>query len=243
MATNGYFSTGTFEFLTDLKANNNREWFTANRTRYEEHVKAPALRLIEDFAAPLEELSPHFQATRGSLFRIHRDTRFSPDKSPYKTSVGIHFRHEDSENVHVPGYYLHLEPGGVFAGFGVWHPDSDTLRSIRDHIVAKPEAWKRASRRKEVREVFQLEGDRLSRAPKGYEANHPLVEDLKFKDFVAITRLPESFATDPELANRLFHLWGLGTLFMRFLCDAVGVPFAARGAARPAVHEAAPPVS
>jgi uncharacterized protein (TIGR02453 family) len=226
MANTGYFTEHTFDFLTDLRANNNRDWFTANKTRHEEFVKAPALRLIQDFSAPLEELSPHFRATPNSLFRIHRDTRFSADKSPYKTHAGIHFRHEASSNVHAPGYYLHLEPGGVFTGFGIWHPDSATLSAIRDRIVAKPEAWKRASRGKEFREAFELSGDRLTRPPKGYDANHPLVDDLKFKDFVAMRKLPEEFAIGPDLTARLSDLWQTGTAFMRFLCDSLGIPFA-----------------
>src|SRR5919202_3583155 len=123
------FGEELFEFLADLQANNDREWFSANRRRYEEHLLEPALDFVEAFAPRLEELSPHFRAdaraSGGSLFRIHRDTRFSKDKSPYKTNVGIHFRHERAKDAHAPGYYLHIGPEDVFAGGGIWHPATD----------------------------------------------------------------------------------------------------------------------
>lgn len=225
MAATPYFTADTFDFLTDLAANNDRDWFEANRSRYEQHVKAPSLRLIDDFAAPLAEISPHFVATPKALFRIHRDTRFSPDKRPYKTHAGIHFRHARAKDVYAPGYYLHLEPGSVFLGLGIWHPDSATLGAIRERIADKPQAWKKASRGNEFREEFQLEGDRLTRPPKGFAPDHPLVDDLKLKDFIGIKRLTEDFALGPDLPRELAHLWAGGTPLMRFLCDAVGAPF------------------
>ena len=104
MSQRPYFTRATFAFLKDLKENNDRDWFAENKPRYEEHVKAAALRLIEDFGPHLRKLSPHFQATPRSLFRIYRDTRFSRDKSPYKTAIGVHFRHERFDHiVHRPG--------------------------------------------------------------------------------------------------------------------------------------------
>jgi uncharacterized protein (TIGR02453 family) len=217
------FTDATFQFLTELADNNKREWFTANQGRYEDHVKGPALRLIGDLAAPLAELNPRFQAGPRSLFRIYRDTRFSADKRPYKTSVGLLFRHENADKMHSPGYYLHLEPGKVFTGFGVWHPDSAMLGAIRDHIVEKPAAWTKASTDRAFREAFEMEGGTLTRPPKGYPADHPLVEDLKRKDFVAMKQLPESFVAEPELPERLIAQWSVGTPLMRFLCEAVGL--------------------
>ena len=111
MAARRYFTIQTFRFLKDLKENNSRPWFHENKGRYEEHVKEPALRFIEDLDPLLQKVSPHFMATPRSLFRIHRDTRFSKDKSPYKTHTGIQFRHEASKDAHAPGFYLHLQPG------------------------------------------------------------------------------------------------------------------------------------
>ena len=116
-----------FDFLRDLRDNNDREWFAANKGRYVTDVRDPMLGFIADFAAPLAEISPHFvadpRANGGSLFRIYRDTRFSRDKTPYKTNVGAHFRHAAGKDAHAPGFYLHLEPGMCFAACGVWRPD------------------------------------------------------------------------------------------------------------------------
>lgn len=225
MATNKYFTGNTIRFLKDLRENNNREWFSKNKSRYEEQLKDPALQLIADCAPECTKISPHFMATPRSLFRIYRDTRFSRDKTPYKTHAGIHFRHDQSKDVHAPGFYLHIEPGSVFAGIGVWHPDAAALKGIRNHIVEEPDAWKRAARTKKFRETFKLEGDRLKRPPKGFDPNHPMIEDLKWKDYLGVARLSQSFATSPALPKELFNIFAAGTPFMRFLCEALGVPF------------------
>ena len=225
MARSPYFSRATFQFLKDLKANNDRDWFKANKDRYEDHVKTPALRLIQDFAGPLSGLSGHFQATPKSLFRIYRDTRFSKDKSPYKTAIGVHFRHERSKNAYAPGYYLHVAPGDVFAGMGIWHPESAALRQIREHIVAEPAAWKKVTGARKLNEQFRFEGDRLKRPPKGFDPEHPLIEDLKWKDFIAVRKLNQAFVTSADLPKELAKLFRSGKPLMGFLCDALGVPF------------------
>jgi uncharacterized protein (TIGR02453 family) len=171
------FTPALFDFLRDLKRNNDRAWFQANRERYEEHVRAPALAFVADAGPHVRKISPHLVAdprpVGGSLFRIHRDTRFSRDKTPYKTAVGIQFRHELGKDVHAPGLYLHLEPGGVFAGGGVWHPDGPTLARIRDRLAADSAAWSRAVGGKGFRSAFRLSGDTLKRAPAGYDPTIP----------------------------------------------------------------------
>ena len=108
-----YFNRAFFRFLEDLKKNNQREWFQANKQRYEDEVRHPAQQFISDFGPQLHKISRHFladpRASGGSMFRIYRDTRFAKDKSPYKTHVGIQFRHKQGKDVHAPGFYLHLE--------------------------------------------------------------------------------------------------------------------------------------
>lgn len=219
------FSNETFLFLKDLQRNNERAWFTANKARYEEHLKAPALRLIEDVAPALRKISARFVATPRSLYRIHRDTRFAKDKSPYKTYAGIHFRHERAKDAHAPGFYFHVEPGNVFAGVGIWHPDAPTLRRIREDIVERPDAWKRASRAKGFTAAFELAGDRLARPPKGFDPEHPLLEDLKRKDYIGLATLDERFALGSKLPKDLAELFTAGKPLMRFLCEALDVPF------------------
>jgi uncharacterized protein (TIGR02453 family) len=142
------FKPRTIRFLEQLKANNNREWFKENKTRYEDDVLDVALRFIISMQDPLAEIAPRFTAvpTRvgGSLMRVYRDTRFSKNKLPYKTNIGIQFRHEQAKDVHSPGYYVHIEPDNVFLGAGMWRPDPDSLRKIRERIAARPREWQRA---------------------------------------------------------------------------------------------------
>ncbi|GMV08022.1 MAG: TIGR02453 family protein [Gemmatimonadota bacterium] len=225
MAAGGYFTAETFRFLKQLAKNNDRDWFAANKPRYEEHVKEPALRLIQDFAPHLAELSPHFHAGPRSLFRIHRDTRFAKDKSPYKTHTGIHFRHDTAKDAHAPGYYFHIQPGEVFLGMGLWHPDAPTLRKIRDHIVEKPAAWKKACKGKKFTGMFVQEGDRLSRVPRGYDPEHPMADELMWKDHFGLRQVDDDFVTSPHLPRELARAYAAGSEYMVFLCEAVGVPF------------------
>ena len=225
MARRRYFSSATFQFLKDLKENNNRDWFAENKSRYEGDLKAPALRVIEDFGPELHKLSPHFMATPRSLFRIYRDTRFAKDKTPYKTAAGLRFRHERSKDAHAPGFYLHVAPGEIFVGVGIWHPDSQALRMIREHIVEDGAAWKRASRGKKFTDAFTLEGERLKRPPRGFDPEHEFVDDLRRKDFIGVQNMTQSFVTSAELPKELARTFRAGVPLMRFLCDAVGVPF------------------
>jgi uncharacterized protein (TIGR02453 family) len=219
------FTKDTFRFLKDLKKNNDREWFADNKKRYEEHLKDPSLRIISAFAPELKKLSPHFMATPRSLFRIYRDTRFGKDKTPYKTHIGLHFRHDRSKDAHAPGFYLHVEPGSAFVGVGIWRPDGPALRAIREHIVEESGAWKKASRAKAFVGTFELSGDRLKRPPKDFDPEHPLIEDLKWKDYIGVAELPDSFVTDPGLPKALAKTFKAGTALMRFLCEALQVPF------------------
>src|SRR5919198_4046037 len=144
-----WFSPAVFSFLRELQDNNTREWFAENKSRYQEDVQEPALEFISDFDPLLRRISPDFRADArpvgGSLFRIHRDVRFSKDKTPYKTHVGIHFRHRSASDAHAPGFYLHLEPGGVFAAAGIWHPDGPSQKLIRTRIGDDARGWKRAT--------------------------------------------------------------------------------------------------
>ena len=134
-----------FAFLRDLSANNNREWFHANKDRYEDAVKEPALEFIQGFGPRLTTISPRFHANAravgGSLFRIQRDTRFSKDKTPYKLNTGLHFRHEQAKTAHAPGFYLHLEPRKCFFGVGLWRPETKVAYDIRAHIDKEAKQW------------------------------------------------------------------------------------------------------
>lgn len=223
------FGTELFAFLADLGANNNREWFAANKHRYDEHLLEPALAFIDAFAPHLAKISPHFRAdarpSGGSLFRIYRDTRFSKDKTPYKTNLGIHFRHERAKDVHAPGYYLHIGPGEVFAGGGIWHPDTDGATRIREAIVADPEGWGRATRKGVFAKRLELGGDSLKRVPPWADPEHPFADDLKRKDFFGWARLSEDDVVAPGFVDEYARICRAAAPLMRFLCDALAVPY------------------
>lgn len=223
------FSPELFAFLRDLAANNDREWFAANRERYAAEVQEPALAFIEDVGLGLSEISRHFVAdartTGGSMFRIHRDVRFSKDKSPFKTQVGIQFRHARSRDVHAPGFYLNLEPGRVFMACGTWRPDRDTLHAIRTAIAARPGRWRAIVEASEFQERFQLGGEALKRPPAGFDRDHPLIEELKRKDFIAGADLSEADAIASGFLDRFLELCGDAGEFMRFLCESARVAY------------------
>ncbi len=218
-----------FDFLRELKANNERPWFEENKARYRAVVRDPMLDFIAAFAGPLAEISPHFNADPRpngvSLFRIHRDIRFSKDKTPYKTNVGAHFRHAAGKDVHAPGFYLHLEPDGCFAGCGVWHPDGTALGNIRRALDEKGEQWSRIVGAERFAETFEMTGAALKRPPRGFDPAHPLIEDLKRKDFVAIARFAEADACRSDFLERYAEIARKGADFVAFLSRAVGVPF------------------
>ena len=224
-----YFTNATFTFLSDLTAHNNRDWFQQNKHKYEDHLKEPAIRFITEFGPHLKKISEHFRAdprpVGGSMFRIYRDTRFSKDKTPYKTHVGIQFRHDLGKDAHAPGFYLHLEHGGCFAGAGMWRPDSPSLKKIREAIVEDPRAWKRTVGARSFEDTYRLEGDRLKRTPRGLDPEHPLAEDLKRKDFVGVAQISKRMATSSDLPQELAAVFRASMPLMKFLCVAVAVPF------------------
>ena len=214
-------TTALFDFLRDLRENNDREWFQANKGRYLAEVRDPMLDFIGAFAAPLAEISPHFVAdprpNGGSLFRIYRDTRFSRDKTPYKTNAGAHFRHAAGKDAHAPGFYLHLEPGMCFAGCGVWRPDGPTVTKIREAIDVERDAWTRVTTARAFTETFELSGDSLKRPPRGYEADHPLVEDLKRKDFIALMSFSEAEVVKSDFLDWFAGIARRGAPLVEFL--------------------------
>lgn len=225
----GYFSATTLKFLTALALNNHRDWFEEHKDAYEALVRNPALELIGDFAPVLKKISAHLVAidkkVGGSLMRVQRDTRFSPDKSPYKTNIGIQFRHEIGKDVHAPGLYLHIAPDECFLGVGVWHPDAACLASIREHIIEKPQLWKKVSTDPKFRAVFDLSGDSLKRPPRGFDPDHPAIEDLKRTDHVAIAAMSKKDVFSPNLLRILFERFNATNAYMRFLCKAIELPY------------------
>jgi uncharacterized protein (TIGR02453 family) len=237
-----YFTPETFKFLRALARNNRRDWFHAHKEQYETYVRSPCLRLIEDLAEPLRRISPELVASSrlvgGSLFRIHRDTRFAGDKSPYKTNVGMSFYHRVTKatargiggtaslgRLDAPGLYLHVEPGESFAGGGLWHPQPATLKRIRDYLIDNPRSWKAITTDRRFRAVFELTGDTLTRPPRGYSPTHELIADLKRKDFVTGSALSDEDLKRPDLLKVLVRRYGLMKPLLEYLCGALELEF------------------
>ncbi len=223
------FTPNTIAFLTELRDNNNRDWFKANKARYEEQVLDVALRFIQSMQDPLEVIAPRFTAIPkrmgGSLMRVYRDTRFSKDKTPYKTNIGIQFRHEQARDVHAPGYYVHIDPDEVFLGVGMWRPASDALKGIRERISNKPQDWQRTRDNKVFAKHFELGGESLTRPPRGFDKEHPQIEDIKRKDFIAVKKMTTKDALSPKFQRNVEAAFRAADPYMRFLCKAVNVRF------------------
>ena len=231
MVTGRYasFTPETIRFLEALRKNNNRDWFNENKSRYEEEVLDVALNFIQSMYDPLSEIAPHFTAIPkrmgGSLMRVYRDTRFSKNKTPYKTNIGIQFRHEMAKDVHSPGYYVHIDPDEVFLGAGMWRPAPDALRGIRERIAEKSADWERVRDDKAFSRHFKLGGETLTRPPRGFDKAHPQIDDLKRKDFIAIKTLSVDDALNPRFQQKVETAFKAARPYMAFLCKAVNVPF------------------
>ena len=223
------FKRTTFGFLSELAVNNNREWFEANKARYEATVREPALEFIAAMAPQLEKFAPHFRADPrkmgGSLMRVFRDTRFSRDKTPYKTNVGIQFRHELAKDVHAPGFYMHIASDECFFGAGCWHPDPVSLGRIRDLIVENPKKWVASRDDKKLAAHWAFSGEALSRPPRGYPSNHSEIGDLKRKDFIILSDLSRKDVLGANLVKLASERFASAVPLMRFLCTAVGAQY------------------
>ncbi len=181
-----YFNQEFFDFLLELRYNNNRKWFLENKPRFEKTIKEPLLTFCTDFNPKLKKINDSYISDKSSIFRIYRDARFSHDKAPYKTHAACQFRFGGQRDVHRPAFYLHIEPGSCYVGGGLWRPAPDDLRRIRTAIARQDHTW--LSLRKKL---TISRGDTLKRMPKGFDADHPLADDIKLLSFTAGFSLSE----------------------------------------------------
>lgn len=230
--TNGFngFPKDFFAFFRELSANNERPWFEENKPRFRESVQAPMSDFIAAMAPHLAKVSKEFVAdprpNGGSMFRIHRDVRFARDKRPYKEHAACQFRHRLGRDVHAPGFYVHVAPDEIFYGGGLWMPEPDALLKIRERIAVKPALWKKIVGDKGFMTAFGgIEGEQLTRPPRGFDPDHPFIADIRRKSFVAgadsTVKAAQSASFVEDVAGAMKRLAPL----MRFLCDALGVPF------------------
>ncbi|WP_149193567.1 DUF2461 domain-containing protein [Luteimonas suaedae] len=225
-----YFSDRSFRFLRALARHNERAWFHAHKADYEAHVRDPFRRLLADLHPDVLPVSPHYRAdpkpVGGSLFRIHRDTRFANDKSPYKTWQGARLFHERSRETAAPSWYLHLEPGDCFVAAGIWHPESPVLRRIRQFVVDNPAGWKTAAHAPAFRRRYRLGSqEMLVRPPRGFPADFEFIEDLRRRNFIALRSIDDATMTGPRLRQVLARDLRATAPFMDYLCAALDLEF------------------
>lgn len=222
------FGPGLFDFLAELELNNRRDWFEANRQRYESELREPAFDLIRAVRPRLAKISPAITArdakVGGSLMRIHRDVRFSADKAPYKTNVGIQFRHRAGKDVHAPGYYVHISLDHCFFGAGSWMPDRDALAAYREAIAEHDKAWNKLARRYQ-KTPWRIDGDKLKRPPRGWSADHPMIEEIKRKHFIAVRDFTQAEALSTEFPATIAKWCKETAPLMQFLCTAAALDF------------------
>lgn len=225
------FPQEMFKFLDELAAHNNRAWFADNKSRYDGFVVQPVTRFIEAVGLFMPAISESFVAdTRrngGSMFRIYRDTRFSRDKRPYKENVGCQFRHTAGRDAHAPGFYVHLSPREVFIGGGIWKPAAPAMDKIRMAISGKPGAWSGVLGEPSFLEYYGglADAGRLKRPPKGYNAQHVHIDDLKRTDFIALRHVEPGLALQPSFIKEVERAFMAASPVMRFLTGALELSY------------------
>lgn len=210
-------------FLRALKRNNNREWFQAHKSDYEEFIKKPMEGLVLSLGSDLSKIAPEIVATpKASLFRIYRDTRFSKDKSPYKTHVAASFPHRGLDKHQGAGLYLHIAPTEVFLGGGIYMPASEDLSAVRHHIAGNIPRFKRILGEKAFRKTFGvLRGDQLLRVPKGFASDHPAADYLRYKQYIVSRTLEPQDATKEAFYKTLLETFRTMMPFVRFLNEPI----------------------
>ena len=211
-------------FLKSLKRNNNRDWFEKHKHEYEEFLKFPMQSFIVALQPHFQSFAPEFDLSpKRSIFRIYRDIRFSNDKTPYKTHIAAHFVLRGKEKGFLgSGYYFHVEPGEVFIGGGIYMPDSDQLKGIRQAIAKRGDELLSIINDRSFKKRFgKLEGERLQRIPKGYDESHPMAEWLKLRQFFVGVSLPESTCYKASLVDTIASICTDADPLVKFLNRAV----------------------
>lgn len=225
-----YFSEKSFRFLRALARHNERAWFHDHKDEYEAHVRGPFRKLLDDLQPDLAAISAHYRADSrtvgGSLFRIHRDTRFSGNKAPYKSWQGARLFHERNRETPAPSWYLHLAPGECFIAAGIWRPETPVLRRLRQFIVDNPSGWRAAAHAPAFRRRYRLsEHDSLVRTPRGFPADFPWPEDLRRRSFIAIRDIDQATITGPRLRQVLQRDLRATAPLVDYLCAALDLEF------------------
>ena len=215
------------EFMRGLARHNNRDWFLPRKPIFEEKVKQPMRQLVEAVNAAMKSFAPEYVADPDKAIpRIYRDTRFSKDKTPYKDHIAAGFPRRG-----LPagaGYYVAVSHKAVGIGGGLYMPAPETLLAIRNHLALHHQDFRRIARARAIKELFgQVQGEQLSRVPKGFEATHPAADLLRYKQFLLYVELPPELAAGPEIYAEVVKRFRAMRPFLEFL----NAPLAERKAA------------
>src|SRR5215467_9060829 len=212
------FPPEALQFFRSLARNNNREWFLPRKPLFEEKVKQPMRQLVDALNVALHDFAPEYETDPGkAIFRIYRDTRFSKDKKPYKEQIAATFRRSGAPH-HQGGFYFAISHKTVAVGGGVYMPDPEHLLAIRQLIAERHEEFRRILAARPVRKLFSnLEGEQLSRVPRGFPADHFAADLLRYKYFLLYKELPPGLATSPKLYNAIVDRFRVIVPFLQFL--------------------------
>lgn len=223
------FDKSLVRFLAELKKHNDRAWFEPNKPRYEAQVREPVLAFIRAIGPRIEAISPHLLVSDskvgGSMMRPYRDARFTRDKQPYKTNVGVQFRHERGDTAHAPGLWMHIEPREFWLAVGMWKPDGPSLERVRRRIAEFPKPWLAARDEPAFRGVWEIVGDSLKRPPRGFDPAHPYIEDIRRTEFLGLRDLGISQLYRPDVLDHVADCYAASRPYLKFLCDALELAF------------------
>ena len=217
------FPRETLRFLRELKANNNREWFQARKDVYEEKVKRPMVELVLALGGALRGFAPELQTDpKRAIFRIYRDTRFSPDKSPYKTHIAAHFSPSGAGRDVGAGLYFHVDPAeGLFVAAGIYMPGSEPLRLLRAHVAGQPDQLRAILAGRKLSKLYGgLQGDQLTRPPRGYNPDDPALDLLRWKQYCIWFERPARLACSPEAFPVILDGFATAMPLVRYLNQA-----------------------
>ena len=211
------FTKDTLKFLRTLKRHNERDWFNAHKANYEAHVKAPMLAIIERLATDFPQIAPDLVASPRSMYRIYRDTRFSPDKTPYKTHVSAAFSHQRLPKNESAGLYFHLSPTELWIGGGLYAPRTPQLHRIREHIVTNLRRFGSLAESPAIKRLGGVRGERLQRVPRGFPKDHKAADYLRLKQYLIGDQLDAEKALSPRFYDMLVRRFTTIAPFIQFL--------------------------
>ena len=213
------FPPEALKFFRDLRKNNNRDWFQPRKALFEEQVKRPMRELVEALNRAFATFAPEYVTDPDkAVYRIYRDTRFSPDKTPYKDHIAASFRRRGPAAQGEGGFYVAVSDQEAAIGGGVYAPSPEVLLAIRQHIAGKHEEMRKILRTAAVRKLLgEVQGEKLTRVPKGFAADHPAADLLRFKSYILYATLPPEVAATPEFYGEILKRFRAMTPFLTFL--------------------------